>query len=170
MLSKTYLVVLNKPLGDFTHFPYIFYLHTNTQHEALNWVSRIFEGINVAPTLRRWSRTALVPNIGNSDPVVISDCDLFKTPERKSEEAVFERLQDVCANLKQEVEKFTQSFHSMCANYIKHPVEWEYERMVELKRGAELAEVWYKNLSQEMLKHPLHKTLTLPPILHNRAA
>lgn len=169
-MPKTYLIHLNRPLGASTHHPYIFYIHAKEQHEALRWVLRIFEEINVYPTLRRWNKTALVTTIGNSDPVVISDCDLFRTPERKTQEFVFERLQDIQENLRDEVAKFTASFHSMHQNYLKHPVAWEYERMAELKKYAELAEIWYKNLSKELLKHPLNKSLTMPPVLHEQAA
>ena len=170
MLPKTYLVHLNNPLGASTRFPYIFYLHTQDHHEALQWVSRIFEGVNIQPTLSRWNRTSVNPTIGNGDPVVISDCDLFSNQARHSRESVFERLQDICANLEREVKNFTASFHSMHHNYMRHPVAWEYDRMAELKKYAELAEVWYKNLSRELLNHPLQKTLTMPPVLHLKAA
>ncbi len=167
MHPKTFNILLRRPLGLATQLPYVFYLHADSAREALDWVARTFEGIDIQPTLHRWVNPSVQPRVGNSDPVVVIDCDHFRnrsrvggrfvlkeTPPghfRRSEAEVTADLLKIFKNLQEEHLRLMGSFAGLKTAYEREPVAWYLTRLDELKQAADNALRWQANLWPEYL-------------------
>lgn len=179
MHPKTYFIRLHQPFGALTGQPYLMYLHAKTPMEALLWVARVFEGIDVQTTLRKWQ--ALAPatvRIGCSDPVTVHDCDGYRRHQRKggmrvvlpavegefrrSVEDVTHDLLKVFNHLQDERTRFARSFAAMKCSYEAGEAAWYFDRLEQLKASADKALVWQTNVWAEYLKTQQRQKLVMP--------
>jgi hypothetical protein len=181
MHPKTFEVRLCRPFGAGTSNPYVFYVHADDRQQALGWVESVFVGIDTRPTLYRWSG-GLLPQIGNSDPVSITDCDSYRRTRRvgggivrsvaepgefrRSSKDVVDDYEKVVAYLGEEHRRIVSSFHGMARDYARQPRSWVYERLVELKCSAERSALWRENMVKHVERVRPALTLDLPPMQH----
>lgn len=180
MHPKTFNILLRRPLGLATQLPYVFYLHAESAREALDEVARLFDGVDIAPTLHRWANPSTQSRVGNADPVVVIDCDSFRNRARvggrfveretvpgqyrRSPEEVTADLLKIFKNLQEEHLRLVDSFAGLKRAYERHPVAWYLKRLEELKQAADNALRWQANLWPEYLARARSQVqaLTLP--------
>lgn len=163
MHPKTFQVYLRQPFGAFTREPFIFHLHAESHRGALTWVGRVFEGIDVEPTLRAWdSPPRSEPAVGSTLPVSIIDNDAFSRKTRKggklvalpaeegwarrSSDEVTQGLLRIFELLGGQHTILAASFEGLKSDYEKQEAAWQYMRLLEMKTYAEKALRWQANL------------------------
>lgn len=185
MHPKTFNVRLTRPFskGDGTSIS--LHLHVESAQDALAWTTRVFEGVNIAPTLQRWQLPrSEKPRVGNSDPVVIVDCDAFQTSQRAAglqaaptpPGASRRSVQEVQDDLFQAFERvanahrrYAQTFQQLKASYEKgREPAWMYERLKEYKQICELTLKWQDNLWSEYKGTLAHRGLEMPALSQTR--
>ena len=182
MHPKTFQIRLVHHYRHLSDAPCVFRLHANTAQDALDWVARVFVGIDVAPTLRRWQEQGSSPiRVGNDDPVIIIDCDAFRSPKgyaackgaeaqpqhgafRISAEDAGAEMLRLFLSLQNERKRWMTSFVFMKDAYEKgRAPNWTRDRLVELKHACEMTLLWQDNLWQEYLA--VQRTAALDPAL-----
>lgn len=178
MHPKTFNIRLHRPFGLLTQHPYVFHLHAASAREALDWVARVFDGIDIHPTLQRWANPSTIPRVGNTDPVSVIDCDAFRirareggkselreTPQghfRRSEQDITDELLKVFNHLHSEHLRLVQSFQHMKRAYERDGVAWYFERVAEIKAAAENALRWKAAMWWEYLSRARSDILVMP--------
>jgi hypothetical protein len=173
MNPKTFFVRLCRPFGFMTEESYLFYLHVGSAVEAFSWVERVFEGIDT-----RQTPAPLRPRVGNSDPVSVVDCDLYRkharvgghlravdTPHghfRRSEQEVVADLHKVFQNLRSERVRLAKSFAWIKTCYARDGLAWQFERLELLKQMHDKARQWEDNVWREYLTIAPGEELVLP--------
>ena len=179
MHPKTYQVHVRRPFGLLTRHAYIFHLHEESALAALLWVSRVFKGVDIEPTLRSWAAPKRdIPRVGNTDPVYILDCDSFRSRQRiggklvakdtppghfrRSSEEVSTDLLKLFNLLQDERSRLTESFEPLKHCYERGGPEWYRERLVQIKAAVENALRWQANVWVEYLPTQQGHELVLP--------
>jgi len=173
MHHKTYFVQLRRPFGELTPNSYMLYIHADTPMDAVLWVEKVFDGLNVQPLLRKLQ--APVPTtvrIGCNDSIVLHDCDHYPRGRngefRRSEEDVTHELLRVFNNLEKDRTSMVQSFVTMSRKYnmVKlDEAEPYFEKLANLKSCAHKALVWQTNLWSEYLN--VQQQLLVMPKYHD---
>jgi hypothetical protein len=173
MNPKTFFVRLCRPFDFLTEQAYLFYLHVESAAEAFAWVERVFEGIDT-----RQTPAQLRPRIGNSDPVSVIDCDLYRkharvdghiravdTPLghfRRSGQEVIADLHKIFENLRSERVRLARSFASMKTGYERGGPAWQFERLELMKQMHDKARHWEANVWHEYMTMAGLEELVLP--------
>lgn len=179
MQPKTYLIRLCRPFSVESAIPYIFYLHAETKEAALEWLARVFTGIDVETTRRRWTEPRpAIPRVGCTDPVSLQDCDNFRSRKRvngqfvtqpvvpgefrRSAHEVADGLYKIFMNLQEERSRMMRTFEHFTTCYARDGRPWQYERLREMKAGISRALVWQENLWLEYLRTQQSLSFELP--------
>ena len=180
MHPKTFHVTIRHPFGLLVSHGLSMYVHGDTWQDVLGWVESTFPGVDTRPTVFRKSAVlGLLPRIGNSDPVVINDVDLFgitkreggkivrlKAPEghwRHSAEDVVNDLFKVATLLREQSEALTRSFHGLRDQYERGNTQaWAYDRLLEMKASIERADVWQYNVWLQYCTAQPQRVLDMP--------
>jgi hypothetical protein len=179
MQPKTYAVRLCRPFGTFTENAYLLYVHAESSHDALAWVARVFTGIDIVPTLQRWGRPRTgIPQVGNTDPVSIHDCDAYRSRKRVGGKFVvqetppghFRRSSEECSadllkifnNLQSERTRLLQAFEHFSRAYERDGVAWYRTRLLELKAAIERATLWQGSVWAEYWPTQQDPLLSIP--------
>lgn len=178
MLPKTFYI---RARSSFKGMSYRVFVHAPSASAALEWAARVFEGVDTAPTLRRWAEAPrAVPRVGNSDPVVVHDCDRYRNRTRvsgrfvvletepgqyrRSTAEVAASLREAANQLHDDRARLCQSFASFSREYARSPTDRLFERLTELKAEAARLWVWQKHVTTEHLvvQDVLESGLELP--------
>ena len=181
MHPKTYFIHLHKPFGFLTTHAFMLYGHFESAPEALAWVDRVFPGLDVEATRKRWAEppaASSVPRVGLSLQVNIRDCDKHRETKRVAGKRVivptpvghFRRDEaDVTAdllkifNLLQELRmQWTSSFQMLKRDYEERGTPARRQRLLEIKHAVETAMTWQTNLWGEYLKAQQRIVLEMP--------
>jgi hypothetical protein len=167
MLPKTFNVHL-RPFQTFAQNVYLFDIHATDREEALSWVERVFVGLDTAPTRKRWENRSTIPKVGNTDPVVIHDCDAFRKSKfvqgvrqivsaedgefRHSETEVANGLYRVFQHLQEDRIYLQDSAKSLEELLEKKSVQGYIGRVELLRQLAQPVLTWQHNLWNEYFR------------------
>jgi len=168
MHPKTFQVGLRRPFGAHTRHTYVFKIHAPTWDDAIAWVVRVLPGAEVEPARRARANPPALVQVGNRNPVSISDCDAFRLrrnardqgahacwPEgnwRATEEEVASDLDKILRNLQDERIQMQKAFEFACACHRKTGREWERVQAERLLAAIKLALAWQASVSAEYLQ------------------
>lgn len=181
MHPKTFHIVVRRGICNGLHL----HLHAEDWRTALARLTALLPGVNVEPTVLRWEgkRTDLRP-IGNNDPVILMDCDVFRKRRRvngrmvalpmepgefrKSEDDVASDLLKAFRQLEEDRQGIFRSFAAMERHYPEMPTAYKYQQMVDMKETAERYLTWQNNLWAEYsrLQASRAPALVLPEPVH----
>jgi hypothetical protein len=177
---KTFHVMIRRPFGFLVSHGISMYVHGDTWQDVLEWIESTFPGVDTGPTvIRKNAVPGILPRIGNADPVVINDVDLFgitkreggkivrlKAPEghwRHSAEDVANDLFKVSTLLREQSEALTRSFHGLRDQYERgNTQDWAYDRLLEMKTSIERADVWQDNVWRQYCEARPQRGLDMP--------
>jgi hypothetical protein len=177
MHPKTFHVMIRHPFG----LRFSMYVHNDTWQTVLGWVESTFPGVDTRPTVSRKNvASGSPPSIGNSDPVVIHDVDMYSTtssrvggkivrsklPEghwRRSAEDVINDLYRAATFLREQSIYLTRSFQGLRHQYERGSTQTgAYDRLLEMKATIELADVWQDNIWQQYCAARPQRDLEMP--------
>jgi len=166
MYPKTFRVRIYHPFGPMTKSletsnSYMFRIHSSDFQETLNWVARVFPGVDLQ------YKSESTYRIGNTDPISIIDCDVFKkrgyldgkrveieTPEgffRVSSEEVANGLFRLIEKINEDYKQCLRIIKNFNKVYRKSESEYHLKRIIEAKKGIHYSKVWMGNLMNEYL-------------------
>jgi len=144
---RTFQVVFKKPFGHFTAHAYHFHLHADSHEDALQWVERVFPGIETASLRKRWAEpTPKAPRVGMSTSVSVIDVDAMKSGQdgrwRKTKDEVKEGLEHIFEKLGKEQKDFVKSYPHHVKQYERYPSEHYFNRLTDLRRYVAAIQCW----------------------------
>lgn len=148
---RTFQVAFKKPFGHFTNHAYHFHLHADSHEEALQWVERVFPGIETASLRKRWAEPRpKVPRVGMSTSVSVIDVDAMKSGQdgrwRKTKDEVKEGLEDIFEKLGKEQKDFVNGYPHHVKQYERYPSEHYFNRLIDLRRHVAAIQRWRATL------------------------
>lgn len=180
MHPKTFHVIIRHPFGFHVSHGLSMYVHGDTWQDVLGWIESTFPGVDTKPTVfRKNAVPSALPRVGNCDPVVIHDVDVFgitkrvggklvrsKAPEghwRHSAEDVVNDLFKAATFLREQSVNLTRSFQGLRHQYERGNTQaWAYNRLLEMKASIERADVWQDNVWRQYCAARPQRGLDMP--------
>lgn len=148
---RTFQVAFKKPFGHFTAHAYHFHLHADSHEEALQWVERVFPGIETASLRKRWAEPRpKVPRVGMSTSVSVIDVDALRSGQdgrwRRTPEEIKLGLEKIFERLGEEQRRFINDYPSHVKQYERCPSETYFNRLTDLRRYVADIQRWCDTL------------------------
>jgi len=179
---KTFHVIIRPPFGLSASQGLSMYVHCDNWQDVLGWVESTFPGVDTRPTVARKNAVpGSRPRVGNCDPVVIHDVDVFGITERaggkfvrspapaghwrRNAEDVVNDLFKVATFLREQSVCLTRSFQSLRHQYERgHTQPWAYDRLLELKAAIKHFDVWQDNVWGQYCAARPRRDLRMPEL------
>lgn len=148
---RTFQVAFKKPFGHFTTHAYHFHLHADSHEDALQWVERVFPGIETASLRKRWAEPRpKVPRVGMSTSVSVIDVDALRNGQdgrwRRTPEEIKRGLEKILDKLGEEQRRFIKEYPNHVKQYERYPSETYFNRLADMRRYVADIQRWCDTL------------------------